>query len=107
MNKETGLGLASRTVAELLPSSWRVSASTTNEKGEPDVDDYLTVSAPDGKEVTFLVDVLSASHMGGQTLIGSVLWRARQRRLPPMLVVPYAGPGLRRVCEENDVSFVD
>jgi hypothetical protein len=93
-------------LSALVPASWQVTVDAAGSR-DTGVDGYLTVRAADGGLVRFLVHVKGSSAGGADATVAQVLRYARRHRLAPLLIVPYAGPGLRRACEQNNVNYLD
>lgn len=94
---------AGRLVADALPATWTV----TVEDGQGPVDGFLSIEAPDGTAVRVLVEAKPGHLTGGAAVIAQTLTWAREAGLPPLLVTPYAGSTLRRMCDESGVNYLD
>lgn len=104
--KETSLlEWAGERLAELLPPSWTVTVVETAESG---FDGSLEVRSPSGGVLTFFAELKATAHAGADALVSQIVhFSASRRGAIPLLVMPYIGPAVRRVCQEYGINFVD
>jgi DNA-binding HxlR family transcriptional regulator len=95
---------AIRILTTLLPANWRVSIT---QAGGRRVDRRASIHAPDGTSLNLLLGVKAGQLPSSDAVVGQLSTRARSAGLAPLLVVSYAGPGLRRACEAYDVNYLD
>jgi len=94
---------AERKLAALLPPTWDVEL----EAGPPEIDGYFVVRSPQGAVARFLVEAKAGQIAGSAAMVSRALMLARTTALAPLVVTSYAGAALRRMCEENDVNYLD
>jgi DNA-binding transcriptional regulator YhcF (GntR family) len=92
-----------RRVAALLPDTWNV----VLRPGDKGIDGYLVIRAADGTSTTLVVEAKAGHLAGAGNVVAQALMLAGRTGLVPLIVVPYAGVGLRRACEENNVNYLD
>jgi hypothetical protein len=106
----TGLLQAGRlALAGLLPASWKVGLSIppdAKRKGEQEPDGFMTIRSPDGAKATLAVEA-KASVPSVSLLLAQAQALAERKRMPSLLLVSYAGPGLRNACETRSVNYLD
>lgn len=98
------LGFAAERLSKLLPSTWTVGVK----EDAPGADGYLTVRSPTDEEATFVVELKARASAGAAAMVEQLLfWASRHPGNFPLLVMPYIGPAVRRVCQDNGISFID
>lgn len=94
-----------RELRATLPRGWSASWRPTARPGE--ADGVVTFLAPEGQNLSFLMQVKARYSGAVGTLVDQAVKRSEQIRLPALLAVEYANPALRHACEAAGVSFVD
>jgi hypothetical protein len=92
-----------RKVADLLPDTWNLAL----DPGDKGVDGYLVIRAADGTSAKLMVEAKAGYLQGSGSVVAQALMLAGRSGLAPLIVVPYAGAGLRHACEENNVNYLD
>ena len=94
-----------RELRAVLPRDWSVSWEPPAGPGE--ADGLVRYKAPDGQNLSFVMEVKRRYSGPAETLVDGAMKWAEQNRLPALLAVEYANPALRKACEAAGVSFVD
>lgn len=105
MEQETALvSDALRSVAALLPASWRLDTSTGRGCR---VDAVVALTGPHGARATFVVEAKRSGSVPVGLLLASLRELVRCGGLPVLYLSDYIGPGLRRALTAEGLSFAD
>ena len=105
--RETRLvGDALRSIATLLPASWRLDSDEALPEWEPPADAVVTLTGPDGAGVKFIVDARRSGAPAG-LLLAILREKAMTSDLPLLLVSDYIGPSLREALAAEGISYAD
>lgn len=100
-------GDALRSIAELLPRSWRLDVRAEAQFGGRRLDAVMDLTAPSGDQVPFVVEAKRSGSVPTSLLLSVLRERQRHIGLPVLFVSDYVGPSLRAVLAEEGISFAD
>lgn len=98
---------ALRSVAALLPASWKIDERTGTWTDGWQVYGVVDLVAPDGERVSFVVEAKRSGSVPTAFLLSALRELRRQSWLSVLLLSDYVGPSLRSALEAEGISYAD